>query len=109
QLTLLTPFHGTALWRQMAKKGLIEETDLSKFDLYHMTWRHPTIAKDEMRDLLAWAQRTVNRPEFMAEEIKKDLKLKFKQSLERRRGQPAFAQPIGATPADTPTHPAGTH
>lgn len=98
QLTLLTPFHATALWRQMEKKQLIRETDLSKFDLYHMTWQHPTIAMDEMRDLLAWAQRTVNRPELIAAKVKNDMKLKFKRSLEQRRA----GRPVGPAAAPAP-------
>jgi radical SAM superfamily enzyme YgiQ (UPF0313 family) len=92
QLTFLTPFHGTKLYKEMDRDGLITERDLSLYDLYHMVWRHPTIAPDEARDLLAWAQRMVNKPDFMANRLKRDMQERFWKSFrderkERRAGR----------------------
>ncbi len=93
QLTLLTPFHATKLYRDM--EPLIDETDLSKFDLYHQVWQHPRIGRDEMRDLLAWAQKTVNDPARIARKIKEDMRAKMRQSLAERDGaqQAGLGQP----------------
>lgn len=79
QLTILTPFHGTKQWKKM--EPLIDEEKLDLFDLYHLVWQHPKIQKSEMRELLAWAQRTVNKPELIDVKIKKDLKEKFRKQI----------------------------
>src|SRR6185436_5478219 len=87
-LTLLTPFHRTRLYKEM--EPLINERDLSKFDLYHLVWNHPKMSPDEARDVLAWAQRTVNDPERMAVRSKKDLKEALRRRMEARgRSLPA--------------------
>ena len=46
QLTILHAVPQHRAVRQMEREGTITETDLSKFDLYHLTWRHPTIAPE---------------------------------------------------------------
>lgn len=91
QLTILTPFHGTKQWKKM--EPLIDEQDLSLFDLYHLVWQHPKIQRSEMRDLLAQAQRIVNKPDIIEQRIKLDLKEKLRKQLrEKRSGQTPFAQ-----------------
>lgn len=85
QLTILTPFHGTKQYKKM--EHLINEPDLSKFDLYHLVWDHPKIGRQEMRELLAWAQRTVNQPDRIAERIRTDLKNKLRRRLRLHREQ----------------------
>ncbi len=82
QLTLLTPFHGTKLYKEM--EPLIDETDLNRFDLYHLVWKHPRIGRGEMRDLLAWAQKTVNEPERIGRWIKEDMRRKMRHNLAER-------------------------
>lgn len=84
QLTILTPYHATKLYKEM--EPLITETDLSKFDLYHLVWDHPKIKREEMRDLLAWAQQQVNEPSRVAQKIKEDMKRKMRRDMELRRG-----------------------
>ena len=79
QLTLLTPYHGTKLWKQMAH--LVNESDLSKFDLYNLVWDHPHMNRSEARDVLAWAQRRVNSPERIAAAIKRELKQKIRARM----------------------------
>ncbi|HYC88963.1 MAG TPA: radical SAM protein [Thermoanaerobaculia bacterium] len=95
QLTLLTPFHGTKLWRDMAP--LINETDLSKFDLYHLVWDHPHMSASEARDVLAWAQRHVNDPERIQRRIKNEMKDVMRRKMAARGGPP------GAGPLLQPT------
>lgn len=82
QLTLLTPYHGTKLWKQMVH--LVNEPDLSKFDLYNLVWDHPHMNRSEARDVLAWAQRQVNSPDRIAASIKKELKQKMRARMDRR-------------------------
>lgn len=82
QLTILTPYHATKLFQQM--QPLIVETDLSKFDLYHLVWKHPKIGFEEMRTLLAWAQCKVNDPATIAKAIKEDMKRKLRRDLAMR-------------------------
>jgi radical SAM superfamily enzyme YgiQ (UPF0313 family) len=84
QLTILTPFHATKLFQEM--QPIIDETDLSKFDLYHLVWQHPKIGREEMRDLLGWAQKMVNDPERIGRKVKEDLKLKMRANLAARTG-----------------------
>ena len=84
QLTILTPFHATKLFSEMAP--LIDESDLSKFDLYHLVWKHPKIKTDEMRDLLAWAQKTVNDPNRIAQMVREDMKRKMRETFANRGG-----------------------
>jgi pyruvate-formate lyase-activating enzyme len=84
QLTILTPFHGTRLYKEM--EPVLTEPDLTKFDLYHLVWRHPKITPDEMRKLLAWGQRTVNDPERIATRVRADLKDKMLRTVAARCG-----------------------
>ena len=83
QLTILTPFHATKLFKDM--RPVIDETDLSKFDLYHLVWKHPKIGREEMRSLLAWAQQQVNDPSRIAQKIREDMKRKMRRDMERRK------------------------
>ena len=83
QLTLLTPFHGTKLYKQM--EHLINEPDLSKFDLYHLVWKHPKITANEARELLAWSQRQVNDPALISRKIKADLKEMLRKKISLKR------------------------
>ena len=83
QLTLLTPLHGTKLYKLM--EPLIDEPDLSKFDLYNLVWKHPHMNKSEARDLLAWAQRKVHDPSLMAKKIRGEFKQKLREKIRRRR------------------------
>lgn len=87
QLTILTPFHATKLFSEM--QGLVNEPDLSKFDLYHLVWKHPKITAAEMRDLLAWAQKTVNDPNRIAEMVRADMKRKMRETIAQRDGIPS--------------------
>ncbi len=82
-LTLLTPFHQTKLYKDM--EHLINESDLSKFDLYHLVWNHPRMTPSEARDILAWAQRLVNNPEQMGQRITRDLKEAIREKTRARR------------------------
>jgi hypothetical protein len=84
-LTLLTPFHGTRLYRQM--EHLIDEPDLSKHDLYNLVWKHPNMNRAEARDLLAWAQRRVNDPDRIAARLKQEMKTKVRNELARRHAE----------------------
>jgi hypothetical protein len=93
QLTLLTPFHRTRLYRQM--EHLIDEPDLSKYDLYNLVWKHPKMDRSEARDLLAWAQRRVNDPARIAAKIKQEMKDKVHMRLAQRR-EVARGSPSGA-------------
>jgi pyruvate-formate lyase-activating enzyme len=95
QLTIMTPFHATRLWKEM--EHLISETDLSKFDLYHLTWDHPKITRSEMRDLLAWAQTRVNDPSRIMKAVKQDMKAKLRRKMAAKRGR--SLDPLAAPPA----------
>jgi hypothetical protein len=97
QLTILTPFHGTRLFKEMEDQ--ITERDLSKFDLYHLVWKHPKITPDEMRELLAWAQKTVNDPSRIAAMVREDLKRKLRRTLSERRIGPEVSR-LGGAPSD---------
>lgn len=83
QLTLLTPFHGTKLYKQM--EPLINEPDLSKFDLYHLVWQHPKMTASEARELLAWSQKQVNDPVLISRKIKADLKEMLRKKILLKR------------------------
>jgi hypothetical protein len=78
-------------------QDVIDEKDLSKFDLYHLVWKHPKIARDEMRDLLAWAQHQVNDPARVAVMVREDMKKKMRRDMAARRaGGDAAAAPAPA-------------
>lgn len=83
QLTLLTPFDGTKLYKEMAH--LIDEPDLSKHDLYNLVWKHPKMNRSEARELLAWAQRKVNDPNRVAAKIKQEMKRKLRKEMAQKR------------------------
>jgi hypothetical protein len=83
QLTILTPYHGTRLFKKMA--AIINEPDLGKFDCYNLVWEHPTITAGQMKDILGWAQRTVNDPTRINRKIKQDLKEALQKKIRRKR------------------------
>jgi anaerobic magnesium-protoporphyrin IX monomethyl ester cyclase len=53
QFKLLTPYPGTALWKQMG--SLVYEQDWEKFDGYTPTFTHPNLSPAELRFLLGAA------------------------------------------------------
>lgn len=60
QFTILTPYPGTPLWRQLGTR--IIDHDWSHYDSYHLVWEHPHISPSQMRDLLFYALKKINRP-----------------------------------------------
>jgi pyruvate-formate lyase-activating enzyme len=99
QLTLLTPFHGTRLYRQM--EHLIDEPDLSKHDLYNLVWKHPHMDRTEARDLLAWAQRRVNDPDLIATRVKQEMKRNMRRRFAQRESVTLVSPPPAAAPEPT--------
>ena len=64
QFKVLTPYPGTALWKQMSH--LVYETDWQKFDGYTLTFTHPTLSAGELRFLLGAAfSRFYMRPSWV--------------------------------------------
>jgi hypothetical protein len=49
---ILTPIPGTEQYDEFLAGGLITETDLDRFDGSCVTWRHPNLAPDRLRQLL---------------------------------------------------------
>ncbi len=60
QFTILTPYPGTPLWKQLEDK--IIDHDWKHYDSYNLVWDHPHLSPRKARDLLYHALRTVNRP-----------------------------------------------
>ena len=66
QFKLLTPYPGTALWKQLAPA--IVETDWQKFDGFTPTFVHPALSASELRFLLGAAYtRFYMRPSWLAD------------------------------------------
>jgi radical SAM superfamily enzyme YgiQ (UPF0313 family) len=64
QFKVLTPYPGTALWKQMSH--LVYERDWQKFDGYTLTFTHPTLSAGELRFLLGAAfSRFYMRPSWV--------------------------------------------
>ena len=65
QFKLLTPYPGTALWKQLESR--VSEGDWQKFDGFTPTFAHPNLTADELRFLLGAAYtRFYVRPSFLA-------------------------------------------
>ncbi|GAI78050.1 unnamed protein product, partial [marine sediment metagenome] len=60
QISVLTPFPGTPLWKQLENK--IIDKDWNHYDIYHLVWKHPHITPEEARSLLAYGQSKINNP-----------------------------------------------
>jgi radical SAM superfamily enzyme YgiQ (UPF0313 family) len=58
--SVLTPFPNTELWRSIDSRYGIDEPDLHRYDSRHLIWRHPTIGKEEMQELLHTLKTTYN-------------------------------------------------
>lgn len=58
--SVLTPFPNTELWRRIEREYGIDEPDLHKYDSRNLIWRHPTIGKAEMQELLHTLKTTYN-------------------------------------------------
>jgi radical SAM superfamily enzyme YgiQ (UPF0313 family) len=65
QFKILTPYPGTALWKQMG--SLVYEQDWEQFDGFTPTFSHPNLTADELRFLLGAAfARFYVRPTYVA-------------------------------------------
>ena len=63
--SILTPYPGTPLWKQMAPR--VSETDWQKFDGFTPVFNHPSLTGAEMRFLLGAAYtRFYMRPSWLA-------------------------------------------
>ncbi len=72
QFTLLTPYPGTPLFEKAKAKGLLAETDWSKFTIVNPVLKHPTISAQKLLRYLHWAYTSFYlRPAFLLQEIKK--------------------------------------
>jgi radical SAM superfamily enzyme YgiQ (UPF0313 family) len=69
QFKILTPYPGTAMFRQI--EPLLTETDWENFDGYSPTFRHPNLTDRELRFLLGAAYtRFYMRPSYLANFLK---------------------------------------
>lgn len=51
QITILTPFPHTPLWEELSEYGPFD-ADCSKYDCFHLVWKHPYVGRKEMEELL---------------------------------------------------------
>lgn len=58
--SILTPFPGTGQWKSIEQEFGIDEPDLHKYDSRNLVWKHPTIGKEEMLELLQTLKTTYN-------------------------------------------------
>lgn len=60
QFTILTPYPGTPLYKQLQPK--IVDHDWRHYDSYHLVWDHPSLSPEQARGLLFQALKRINRP-----------------------------------------------
>ena len=59
---ILTPFFGSAIYKEMKRKGMIVETDPTKYDDLNLVWKHPNIKPNEAKDLIEYAVKNTCHP-----------------------------------------------
>lgn len=70
QFTILTPYPGTPLYKQLQPK--ITDQDWRHYDSYHLVWDHPSLSPEQARELLFQALRRINRPSQYLRKISTD-------------------------------------
>ncbi len=79
QLTVLTPFPKTPLWREIEEEYGIIANDWSKWDTKHLVWNHPNVDPDEMREVLEWGFKNAYSPlKFLKSPVKYYNRHKYK-------------------------------
>ena len=66
---ILTPIPGTEQYDDFRREGWITETNLDRFDGTCVTWRHPSLSKDELEGLLFRSYRTFYRAGDVARKL----------------------------------------
>lgn len=61
-VSILTPFPGTTLWKELSERYGIFEKDYRRYDLGYMVWNHPNISPLQMRYLRATLVSYLNNP-----------------------------------------------
>lgn len=59
QVCVLTPLPQTPLWQRIQNCYGIDDSDYSKFDGKHLVWKHPSLSREQIEDLLAWSFKTL--------------------------------------------------
>lgn len=70
QFTILTPYPGTPLYKQLQPK--IVDHDWRHYDSYHLVWDHPSLSPEQARGLLFQALKRINRPSQYLRKISTD-------------------------------------
>jgi radical SAM superfamily enzyme YgiQ (UPF0313 family) len=89
QISILTPFPGTPLWKQLENR--IVDKDWNHYDIYHLVWDHPHITPVEARDLLTYAQTKINNPFRYYRQLRPAVKKNGKRGEKRSRPVPNAA------------------
>jgi radical SAM superfamily enzyme YgiQ (UPF0313 family) len=68
QISILTPFPATPLWKQLEDQ--ITDEDWNHYDIYHLVWKHPCITPEEARELLTHGQTKINNPLYYSRKLR---------------------------------------
>jgi hypothetical protein len=67
QFTILTPFPGTPLYKELSPH--IVSHDWDHYDSYHLVWDHPCLTPAEAREILYYALKKLNKPSIYLRKI----------------------------------------
>ncbi len=68
-ISIVTPYKGTRLRKQMEEEGYVISSDTDFFDLFHETFKHNNFKKRELFELTEWLKENIAYPKWLKERM----------------------------------------
>ena len=89
---ILCPIPGTEQYDDFLARGLIAETNLDRFDTTCLTWRHPSLSRERLSDLLFQCYRRFYSASHTFQNVRTELGFGGRGKLTRAAGNLAMSQ-----------------
>ena len=89
---ILCPIPGTAQYDDFLARGQITETNLDRFDTTCLTWKHPSLSRERLADLLFQCYRRFYSAAHTFRHMRNELAMKTPGKLKRTLGNLAMSQ-----------------
>ncbi len=89
---ILTPFPGTEMYDEYRSQGLLTEANLDRYDATFPTWRHPTLGREELLELLHTCHRKFySAPDVVTKSLRWAWRNRQSDNILRKIATPAFS------------------
>lgn len=88
---ILCPIPGTEQYDDFLSQGLITETNLDRFDTTCLTWRHPSLSRERLSELLFQCYRRFFSARHTLQNVRTELHFPVQAKLKRAMGNLAMS------------------